>query len=70
MGRNIQLKLDGKVPTETLERKMRVKSLAELRKNKFGPDTTTPLHELKYFNRLVILPKEKVTWRKIWVIMK
>ena len=28
VGRNIQLKLDGKVPTETLERKMRVESLA------------------------------------------
>ena len=35
VGRNIQLKLDGKVTTETLERKMKVKSLAELRKNKF-----------------------------------
>ena len=32
VGKNIQLKLDGKVPTETLERKMRVKSLAETKK--------------------------------------
>ena len=38
---------------------MRVKSLAELSNNKFGPDTTTPVHALKYFNRLVIFAQRE-----------
>ena len=59
VGRKIQLKLDGKVPTETLERKMKVKSLAELRKNGLGSDATTPVHALKYFNRLVIFAQRE-----------
>ena len=38
---------------------MKVKSLAELRKNGLGSDGTTPVNALKYFNRLVIFaPRE------------
>ena len=54
-GRKLQVQLHGNIPTATLERKLKVKSLlAALRKN-IIENPTTPVNALKYFNRLVIL---------------
>ena len=51
----IQKKLDGKVSSTNVERKSKVKSLANLGKLVSGSDGTAPINALKYFNRLVLL---------------
>ena len=53
LGRKLQVKLNGNIPTATLERKLKVKSLAALRKN-VTENPATPINALKYFNHLVI----------------
>ena len=53
VGNTIKKKLDGKVPSTTVERRSKVKSLANLRKLVSGYDGTAPINALKYFNRLV-----------------
>ena len=61
VGNTIQKKLDGKVPSITVERKSKVKSL--------GSDDTAPINALKYFNRLVHLHKGKIILNQILVFM-
>ena len=59
VGRGIQLKLDGKTPTEKLDVKSKVKSLAELRKDAGRTNSTTNINALKCFNRLVIFAQRE-----------
>ena len=47
VGNTMQKKLDGKVPSTTVERKSKVKSLANLRKLVSGSDGTAPINALK-----------------------
>ena len=54
VGNKIHKKLDGKVPSTTVERKSKVKSLANLRKLLSGSDDTDPINILNYFSRLVL----------------
>ena len=54
VGNKIHKKLDGKVPSTTVERKSKVKSLANLRKLVSGSDDTDPINILNYFSRLVL----------------
>ena len=54
VGNKIQKKLDGKVPSTIVERKSKVKSLANLRKLVSGSDDTAPINALSYFSRLVL----------------
>ena len=49
----MQKKLDRKVPSTTVKRKSKVKSLANLWKLVSGSNGTAPINALKYFNRLV-----------------
>ena len=51
----IQKKLDRKVPSATVERKSKVKYLANLRKLVSGSDGTAPINVLQYFNHLVLI---------------
>ena len=51
----IQKKLDRKVPSATVERKSKVKYLANLRKLVSGSDGTAPINALQYFNHLVLI---------------
>ena len=64
VGKNIQVKLDGKIPTATIEHKLMVQSLAKLRKNVIGTDSHTPVNALKYFNRLVIFAQRESNLEK------
>ena len=50
--------LDGNIPTATLERKLKVKLLAALRKN-VTKNPTRPVNALKYFNRPVIFAQRE-----------
>ena len=54
VGNSIQKKLDGKVPSTTVNRKAKVKSLTNLWKLVSGSDGTAPINALKYFNHLVL----------------
>ena len=55
----MQKKLDGKVPSTTVGRKSKVKSLANLLKLVSGSDGTAPINALKYFNSLVLFSQRK-----------
>ena len=59
VGNTIKKKLDGKVPSTTVERRSKVKSLANLRKLVSGYDGTAPINALKYFNRLVLFAQRE-----------
>ena len=59
VGNTIQKKLDGKVLSTTVERKSKVKSLANLRKLVSGSDGTAPINALKYFNRLALFAQSE-----------
>ena len=59
MGNTIQEELDGKFPSATVERKSKVKSLANLRKFVSGSDGTAPINAVKYFNRLVLFAQKE-----------
>ena len=59
MGNAIQKKFDGKVLSTTVERKSKVKSLANLRKLVSGSNSTAPINALKYFNRLVLFAQRE-----------
>ena len=50
----MQKKLNGKVHSTTVERKSKVKCLANLRKLVSGSDGTNPFNAMKYFNCLVL----------------
>ena len=54
VGNTIQKKLDGKVSSTNVERKSKVKSLANLGKLVTGSDGTAPINALKCFNHLVL----------------
>ena len=54
VGNTIQKKLDGKLPSTTVERKSKIKSLANLPILVSRSDGTAPINALKYFNRLVL----------------
>ena len=57
-GRKLQVQLDSNIPTATLARKLKVKSLAALRKN-VTENPTTPVNALKYFKLLVIFAQRE-----------
>ena len=57
-GRKLQVQLDGNIPTATLERKLKVKSLAALRQY-ITKNPTMPVNALKYFNHLVIFAQRE-----------
>ena len=59
VGNTIQKKLDGKLPSTTVERKSKIKSLANLRILVSGSDGAAPINALKYFNRLVLLAQRE-----------
>ena len=59
VGNMIQKKLDGKVPSSTVERKSKVKSLANLQKLVSGSDGEVPINALKHFNRLVLFARRQ-----------
>ena len=59
VGNTIQKKLDAKVPSTTVERKLKVKSLANLRRLVSGSDGTAPINTLKYFNCLVLFAQRE-----------
>ena len=59
VGNTIQKKFDGKVLSTTVERKSKVKSLANLRKLVSGSNSTAPINALKYFNRLVLFAQRE-----------
>ena len=59
VGNAIQKKFDGKVLSTTVERKSKVKSLANLRKLVSGSNSTAPINALKYFNRLVLFAQRE-----------
>ena len=54
VGKTIQKKLDGKVPSTTVKSKSKVKSLENLQKLVSGSDSTAAINALKYFSRLVL----------------
>ena len=56
--RKLQVKLDGNIPTATLERKLKVKSLAALRRN-VTENPTMPVNPLKYLNHFVIFAQRE-----------
>ena len=58
LGRKLQVQFDGNIPTATLERKLKVKSSAALRKN-VTENPTTPVNALKYFDRLVTFAQKE-----------
>ena len=59
MENTIQKKLDGKLPSTTVGRKSKIKSLANLRKLVSGYDGTAPMNALKYFNCLVLFAQRE-----------
>ena len=59
VGNTMQKKLDGKVPSTTVERKSKVKSLANLWKWVSGSDGTASINALQYFNRLVLFAQRE-----------
>ena len=58
VGKGIQAKLDGQVPTTTIETKSKVKPLSNLR-NHASAQVTSRVNALKYFNRLVIFAQRE-----------
>ena len=58
LGRKMQVQLDNNIQTATLERKLKVRSLAALRKN-VTENPTTPVNALRYFNRHVIFAQKE-----------
>ena len=58
LGRKLQVQLHGNIPKSTLERKLKVKSLAALRKN-VTENPTTPVNALKYFSGFVIFSQRE-----------
>ena len=52
-------KLNEKVPSTTVERKSKVKSLTNLRKLVSGSDGAAPINAWKYFNRLVLFAQRE-----------
>ena len=59
MENTIQKKLDGKVPSTTVERKSKVKSITNLEKLVSGSDGTVPINASKYFNCLILFPQRE-----------
>ena len=59
VGNTIQKTLDRKVPSTTVERKSKVKSLSNLRKLVSGSNGTASINALKYFNRLVLFAQRE-----------
>ena len=59
VGVNIQLKLDGKVPSTKIEMKNKVKPLSVLRNNVLTSPVNHQVNALKYFNRLVIFAQRE-----------
>ena len=55
----IQKKLNGKLPSSTVERKSKLKSLANLRKLVSGSDGKAPINALKYFNCSVLFAQRE-----------
>ena len=55
----MQKKLNGKVPSTTVERKSKVKSLTNLQKLVSRSDGTAPINALKYFNCLVLFAQRE-----------
>ena len=55
----IQKKINGKVPSTTVERKSKVKSLTNLQKLVSRSDGTAPINALKYFNCLVLFAQRE-----------
>ena len=58
VGKAMQTKLDGQVPTTKIEIKFKVKPLSSLR-NDTNAQVTTRVNALKYFNRLVIFAQRE-----------
>ena len=52
-------KLNEKVPSTTVERKSKVKSLTNFRKLVSGSDGAAPINGWKYFNRLVLFAQRE-----------
>ena len=59
VGNTIQKRLDGKVPSTFVQRKSKVKSLANFWKLVTGSDGTAPIIALKYLNRLVLFAQRE-----------
>ena len=59
MGNTIQKKLNGKVPSTTVKRKSKVKSITNLQKLVSGSDGTVPVSASKYFNCLILFPQRE-----------
>ena len=59
VGNTIPKKLDGKVPSTTVERKSKVKPLANLPKLANRNDGAAPINSLKYFNRLFLFAQRQ-----------
>ena len=59
MGNMMQKKINGKVPSTTVERKSKVKSLTNLQKLVSGSDGTAPINTLKYLNCLVLFAQRE-----------
>ena len=59
MGNMMQKKLNQKVPSTTVERKSKVKSLTNLQKLVSGSDSTAPINALKYFTHLVLFAQRE-----------
>ena len=59
MENTIQKKLDGKVISTTVERKSKVKSLANFRKFGIGSDGAAPINAFKYFNHFVLFAQKE-----------
>ena len=54
IGKNIQIKVDGQVPTAKMETKCKVQPLAVLRNVATASHTNTQLNAMKFFNLLII----------------
>ena len=59
VGNTMPKKLDGKLPSTTVERKSKIQPLANLRKLVSGSEGAAPINALKYFNRLVLFAQRE-----------